>query len=82
MVNQTGIEKLKSHTLCWWFGHKQEKYGYACERCGLWDIPLSETRHNRLTGFFYWYCFRKWFPEKCKTCGGRYKCTCGDMPPF
>jgi len=66
---------------CWWFGcepHPQDpappEY-ITCDRCGEnvgYGDLVGDTRHNRFKSWCNYYLFRKWIPEKCKSCEKRY----------
>ena len=74
---------------CWWFGHDPEYTGSShtlCKRCDLWDIDYQElvtgSRSYKTKQFFIYWLYRRWWPEKCKSCGKRKGCGENDCIPF
>ena len=68
---------------CWWFGcepHPQDPTDPEFLECMHCDEIISygdmvgDTRHNRFKEWCNYYLFRKWWPEKCSSCGHRFKC--------
>lgn len=76
---------------CWWFGcepHPQDPSPpefLMCDRCGenvSYGDLVGDTRHERFKAWVKYYFFRKWWPEKCKSCGRRFKPCDDDCIPF
>ena len=70
------------------FDDDPDDYGWhvPCNRCGLWDIEYYElvtgSRSYKVKQFFKYWLFRRWCPEKCKTCKKRYGCDEDNCIPF
>lgn len=67
---------------CWWFGCEMDPYDTApigitrCVRCAevvTYSDAVGDTRHYRTKAWLTFWLFRKWLPEKCAACGGRWR---------
>lgn len=77
------VERQASRLRCWWFGceaHPQEHChrddGWlTCMHCGH-EVPygdlVGDTRHNRAKAWARYWLWRRWWPERCGDCGGRW----------
>ncbi len=66
---------------CWLFGCKEHPMDPApiehltCQRCGelmTYEGFAGISRWSDFKSNLYWHGFRKWFPERCSSCGKRY----------
>jgi radical SAM protein with 4Fe4S-binding SPASM domain len=87
---------MMKKAVCWWFGCKPDHeahrhidaYGNAvpCLRCHAPDIAygdlVGDTRHNRTKERLSYWLWYRWWPSKCRACGGRFKChsNCDGIP--
>ena len=77
------VDRLVSRARCWWFGCEPHPQEYChrgddwltCMHCGR-ETPygdlVGDTRHNRAKAWARYWLWRKWWPEKCSDCGGRW----------
>lgn len=69
---------------CWWFGCLPDyergdasgaDYVVPCHRCKAHDTSyadrVGDTRHNRFMGRVRYWCWRRWWPARCRDCGHR-----------
>ena len=77
------VDRLVSRARCWWFGCEPHPQEYChrsddwrtCIHCGqevLYGDLVGDTRHNRAKKWARYWLWRKWWPEKCSDCGGRW----------
>lgn len=80
---------MPNKLICWWIGHRVDskafgydgdEYIWFCHRCERDDVDFYEaavepSRYQKVKTSLAHWLFRKWFPEKCKSCGNRYKCN-------
>lgn len=68
---------------CWFFGCQPKLDDLTppeyleCHRCGeniCYGDIVGDNRYYRFKEFLKWWLFRKWIPEKCYSCGKRYRC--------
>lgn len=79
------LDRLVSRARCWWFGCEAHPQEYChrnddwltCMHCGR-EVPygdlVGDTRHNRAKAWVHYWLWRKWWPARCPTCGGRWAC--------
>ena len=63
---------------CWWFGCEEcpASYSGCCRYCDeiiSYGDLVGDTRHNRAKAWAEHWFWRKWWPEKCPDCGGRWR---------
>lgn len=67
---------------CWWFGHEPHPEDPAppecvtCMHCGEL-VPcgdmVGDTRHAHMVDWLRYWFWRRWVPEACRACGGRFR---------
>jgi len=82
-ASELRLDRLCSRPRCWWLGCEAHPQEYChrnddwltCLHCGRevgYGDLVGDTRHNRAKEWARYWFWRKWWPERCSTCGGRW----------
>lgn len=81
VASEHRLDRPVSRLRCWWFGCEADPQDHAppeyakCMHCGQ-AVPYSDavgdTRHNYAKAWARYWLWRKWWPERCAYCGGRW----------